>query len=78
MNENEKIHIDYGALINQITDKVVTGFISELMPDEDTRKILMGILAIHRKYGIDAVTSIKILQDMAKLTDGNKNEGDIT
>ena len=78
MNENEKVHIDYGALINQITDKVITDFMSELMPDEDTRKILLGILAIHRKYGIDAVTSIKILQDMAKLTDGNKNEGDIT
>lgn len=68
MNENEKVHIDYGALINQIADKVITDFMSALMPDEKTRKIMLGTLAIHRKYGIDAATSIKILQELADLT----------
>ena len=68
MNENEKIHIDYGGLINQIADKIITEFMSSLMPDEKTRKILLGTLAIHRKYGIDAATSIKILQELAELT----------
>lgn len=78
MNENEKVHIDYGALFNQIADKVITDFMTELTPDENTKKVLLGTLAVHRKYGIDAVTTIKILQDLTKLIDGINKEGDTT
>jgi len=68
MDENENVYIDYNSLINRIADKAVLEFLSAIMPDEKSQKMLVGMLAIHRKYGIDAVTSIKIFQDIATLT----------
>lgn len=68
MNENEKqVHIDYQAIVNQIADKAVVEFMAAIMPDEKSREFLLGMLAVHRKYGIDAVTSVKIIQDLAEV-----------
>lgn len=67
MDNQPTVHIDQSALIKQMTDKIITDFISAMMPDEKTRKILLGTLAVHRKYGIDAATSMKIMMDLADI-----------
>lgn len=75
MNENEnKVHIDYQGILNQIVDKAIVEIMSVLAPDEQTRKLLTGMIAIHRKYGIDATTSMKIFAELAELTKEDKNE----
>lgn len=66
MNENE-VKIDYHGLLNQIADKVIVDFMSSLLPDEKTRKFMVDMVTIHRKYGIDAATSIKIIQEMGEM-----------
>lgn len=69
MNEQENnVHIDHQGIIQQITDKVITDVMAALMPDEKSRNIWTGLIAIHRKHGIDALTSIKIMQELAELT----------
>lgn len=68
MNENENVEIDFSVLMNKIVDKAMAELVSELMPDEKSKKLSLGILAIHRKYGINGLTSIKILQEIAELT----------
>jgi hypothetical protein len=50
----------------QITDKVITDFVTALMPDDKSRRITAKIMGIHRKYGIDAATSMRIMMDLAK------------
>lgn len=68
MNENkEEVKIDYPSIFQQIADKVILEFISSFMPDEKTRKLLSSMIAVHRKYGIDAATSMKIMMDYAEL-----------
>lgn len=68
MNENkEEVKIDYPSIFQQIADKVILEFISSFMPDEKTRKLLSSMVAVHRKYGIDAATSMKIMMDYAEL-----------
>lgn len=75
MNENEnKVHIDIQALYNQIVDKAIIELVSIMSPDEQTRKILKGMLTIHRKYGIDAATSMKIFAELAELTKEGNDE----
>lgn len=65
---NNEIHIDYKTIAQQIADKAIAEFLASLMPDEKTKKLMLGMMAIHRKYGIDTVTSIKILQDFAEFS----------
>lgn len=69
MNEQDgNVHIDHQGVIQQITDKIITDLLVALSPDEKSRKLVSGLLAIHRKYGIDALTSIKIIQEITELT----------
>lgn len=67
MDNNFNIGIDFEAIMKMAIDKALIETMSSLMPDDKTRKLLIGILNIHRKYGIDAMTSIKILQELADL-----------
>lgn len=76
MDEQPTVHIDQSALMRQMADKIITDFMLALMPDEKTRKMLLGILAVHRKYGIDAATSIKIVTDLAEILKEEPNESD--
>lgn len=62
---NNEVHIDYKELARQIADKAIADFFAVLMPDDKTKKLMLGMMNIHRKYGIDTITSIKILQDFA-------------
>jgi hypothetical protein len=69
MNEQDgNVHIDHQGIIQQITDKIITDVLVALAPDEKSRKIISVILTTHRKYGIDALTSMKIIQEIAELT----------
>lgn len=75
MNEEKDIHIDYQGIIQQITDKAIVDFVGVFLPDDNTRKIMTGIVAVHRKYGIDAATSMKIIIDLAEvLKEENEKE----
>lgn len=67
MENKDEVKIDYPGIIQQITDKVIADLFGAFMPDEKTKKILTGMLAVHRKYGIDAATSIKILMDLSEI-----------
>ena len=74
MDENkEKVHIDYSGLIQQMADKVVADFMTSLAPDEETRRVMAGLFAIHRKYGIDAATTLKIVMDLAELMNNKED-----
>ena len=69
MEEKEiDVKIDYQLLAKQFADKMIEDFISSLMPDEKTKKFWLATIAVHRQYGIDAATSIKILQELAEIT----------
>ena len=73
MEEKDEVKIDYQAIIQQITDKAIVTVVEAFLPDENTRKIMHGIVAVHRKYGIDAATSMKIVIDLAEvLKEDNK------
>lgn len=75
MDNNDEVKIDYQGIIQQITDKVILDMVNAFLPDDNTRKIMTGIVAVHRKYGIDAATSMKIIVDLAEvLKEENENK----
>lgn len=68
MNDDKNdIYIDYQSILKLATDKVITEFMSAIMPDDETRKLMIALIAAHRKHGIDAATSVKIIQEFAEL-----------
>ena len=67
------IGIDFEALMKMAIDKAIVETIASMLPDDKTKHMLLGIVSIHRKYGIDASTSIKILQDLAELMKEENN-----
>lgn len=77
MENNFNIGIDFEAIMKMAIDKALIETISSLLPDDKTRKLMLGILNIHRKYGIDAVTSIKIIQDIAEFTKEDNDGGNL-
>lgn len=74
MDNNEEVKIDYQGIIQQITDRAIVDLVGALLPDDNTRKIMTGIVAVHRKYGIDAATSMKIIIDLAEVLKEEKSE----
>lgn len=60
------VHIDYEGILRIAVDKAIADFITSCIPDEQHRKIISGMLAVHRKHGVDAVTSLKIIEDLGK------------
>lgn len=67
MDENNNIQIDYDLISKLMADKLITDFMAALMPDEKTKKLLIGMMAVHRKYGIDAATSVRIISDLCEV-----------
>lgn len=76
MENNDEIKIDYQGIIQQLTDKVIVEFIGSFMPDEKTRKMLVAMVSVHRKYGIDAATSMKIMMDFAEFIKENDSNNE--
>lgn len=71
------IQIDYATIVKEIADKAVGDMVAAFMPDDQTKKFWTATLAVHRRYGIDAVTSMKIMQEIAELIkpETDKNPG---
>ena len=67
MENNEEIKIDYSAIARQIADKAIGEFISAMLPDDQSRKMCLAMFTAHRKNGIDAGTTFKILMDLADI-----------
>lgn len=61
------VHIDYEAIVKDISERAMISFMASMMPDESSRKMCVGLMNVHRKYGIDPVTTIKILQDLGEV-----------
>ena len=73
MNEEKEVKIDHKGIIQQITDKVILDLMTAIMPDDQTRKLVSAMVLVHRKYGIDAATSMKIMAEIATIfTEGEK------
>lgn len=78
MNEKEDVKIKYDAIfssdmiINKIVDRALAEIISSLMPDENTKKVCLALLAVHRKHGIDTMTSISMLKEMGDILKEDK------
>lgn len=68
MNPNEeKVSIDYQGIINQLLDKAIGDFFISVMPDDKSRQAMQKMLDIHRKHGVDAMTTFKIMIDLAEV-----------
>jgi hypothetical protein len=67
MDEKEKVQIDQRALIQHLKDKVIIDFMSAIMPDDKTRKLVSSMAEVHRKYGIDAATSMQIMMEIGTM-----------
>ena len=67
MEEKTEVHVNQSALLKQIADKAITSFMLSLIPEEKDRKVVTAAISVHRKYGIDAATSIKIMTELAEV-----------
>ena len=68
MNDQESnVQIDRQGIIQQIADRAITELLSALVPDESGRKLITGLMNIHRKYGIDSITSVRIISELGEL-----------
>ena len=65
--DEDKVHIDYSELVRQLADKAVADLFASFMPDEPQRKLITSIFAIHRKYGVDTATTVKILMELGEI-----------
>lgn len=75
MENKDEVKIDYQGIIQQVTDRVVVDLMSSLMPDEKSRKLVAAMAAVHRKYGIDAATSMRIMMEVGTIfMEEDKNE----
>lgn len=61
------VQIDIRQMLQTMVDKAMIDLLSITMPDEKTKKMFIGIMNVHRKYGIDPVTSIKIINDLGEV-----------
>ena len=61
------IQFDYEGILRVAVDKAVTEFVTSFIPDKKDKKIIAGMITIYRKYGIDAQTSLKIINDLGEL-----------
>ena len=69
-NKNEptyEVKVDKQGIIQQIADKAISDLLVALVPDEAGKKMVTGMMAIYRKYGIDPVTSIKIITEIGEM-----------
>ena len=71
-----EVKVDRRKIVQQIADKAVADLLTAFVPDEKGKKIVAGILAIHRKHGIDSFTSIKIITELGELLKEESDESD--
>lgn len=65
MNE-DNVKIDCEAMLNRLVDNAFGRFALAVMPDEKTKDILSVYFKVHRKYGIDTITTMNIINDLFK------------
>ena len=69
-----EVKVDKKQIVQQIADKAVTELLTAFVPDEQGKKLITGILAIHRKHGIDSFTSVKIITELGELLKEESDE----
>ena len=69
------IGIDMNKFVQQMEDYVVTKLLSELAPDEKSKKLITDIANIFINNGVPAITAMKIMNDLAEYTK-NLNKGE--
>ena len=69
------IGIDMNKFAQQMEDYVVTKLLSELAPDEKSKKLITDIANIFINNGVPAITAMKIMNDLAEYTK-NLNKGE--
>ena len=62
------IGIDMNKFVQQMEDYVVTKLLSELAPDEKSKKLITDIANIFINNGVPAITAMKIMNDLAEYT----------
>lgn len=73
----DNISVDVDALINQIKDTILDGFILGQIEKIDTTGIGTGLFKLLNKYGVhgdNAVNFIRELASVCGVTGGNENE----
>lgn len=69
------IGIDMNKFVQQMEDYAVTKLLSELAPDEKSKKLITDIANIFINNGVPAITAMKIMNDLAEYTK-NLNKGE--
>ena len=61
------VQIDIRQMVQNMVDKAMIDLFAAFAPDDKTRSVLVGIMKVHRKYGIDPITSLKIMVDLGEV-----------
>ncbi len=70
----DNVYIDFNAIAKELMEKAAIEALALLAPDEKSRTLIIGMLNIHRKYGIDLKTSMSIIKDLGELFDATEGE----
>ena len=60
------IGVDMNQFAQQMEDYVVTKVMSELAPDEKSKKLITDVANIFINNGVPAITAMKIMNDLAE------------
>ena len=60
------IGIDMNQFAQQMEDYLVTKVMSELAPDEKSKKLITDVANIFINNGVPAITAMKIMNDLAE------------
>lgn len=69
------IGIDMNQFAQQMEDYLVTKVMSELAPDEKSKKLITDVANIFINNGVPAITAMKIMKDLSEYTK-NLNKGE--
>lgn len=69
------IGIDMNKFAQQMEDYLVTKVMSELAPDEKSKKLITDVANIFINNGVPAITAMKIMKDLSEYTK-NLNKGE--
>ena len=78
-NQNEptyEVKIDKKRIVQDIADKAIVEMLTAFVPDEQGKNIIRGLIAVHRKYGIDSITSVKIITELGEMLKEVSDESD--
>ena len=71
----DNIGIDMNQFAQQMEDYVVTKVMSDLAPDEKSKKLITDVANIFINNGVPAITAMKIMNDLAEYSK-NLNKGE--